>query len=97
MATSSEAFEQVKGILRKLDQSIDAARHRRLAGQAGPATPPPTMPELTEIGGANGSGGRLNDGAGRIPGSANPGAGNQARPLNRARPMLRPDRDSFGQ
>lgn len=97
MATSPEAFEQVKGILRKLDQSIDAARHRRLAGQAGPAVPPSGMPELTEIGGANGSTGRLNGGAGQASGPANPGVGTPARPLNRARPMLRPDGDSFGQ
>ncbi len=29
MATSREAFSQVKDILRKLDRSIDAARERR--------------------------------------------------------------------
>lgn len=34
MGTSPETFAQVKNILRKLDQSIDAARNRRLATPA---------------------------------------------------------------
>ncbi len=32
MPTSPESFSQVKNILRKLDESIDAARGRRLEG-----------------------------------------------------------------
>lgn len=44
MATSPEAFHQVKEILRKLDRSIDSARDKRLSGSdpaplAVPATP----------------------------------------------------------
>lgn len=35
MATSPESFRQVKNILRKLDQSIDAARDRRLTSRSG--------------------------------------------------------------
>lgn len=47
MATSPEAFDQVRNILRKLDQSIDAARRRRLdvvpqpARSAGGVAPAP--------------------------------------------------------
>jgi hypothetical protein len=38
MATSPEAFRQVKNILQKLDQSIDAARDRRLTSKPRGAT-----------------------------------------------------------
>lgn len=45
MATSREAFTQVKDILRKLDRSIDAARERRTGtdrpGMAAPSRPQP--------------------------------------------------------
>jgi len=45
MATSREAFTQVKDILRKLDRSIDDARERRTGtdrpGMAAPARPQP--------------------------------------------------------
>lgn len=42
MATSPESFHQVKNILRKLDQSIDAARDRRLTSRPG-AQPAPAV------------------------------------------------------
>ncbi|HBS29611.1 MAG TPA: hypothetical protein DEB06_09225 [Phycisphaerales bacterium] len=50
MATSPEAFNQVRNILRKLDQSIDAARQRRLDTDPVPVrsaggTPPAPRPE----------------------------------------------------
>lgn len=45
MATSREAFTQVKDILRKLDRSIDDARERRTGndrpGMASPSRPQP--------------------------------------------------------
>jgi len=37
MATSPEAFHQVKEILRKLDRSIDSARDKRLSGTEAPS------------------------------------------------------------
>ena len=62
MATSPEAFRQVKNILQKLDQSIDAARDRRLtskprAGSTGsPATPgSASSPNGAGVNGAHGS------------------------------------------
>lgn len=39
MSTSERAFNQVKAILRKLDQSIEDARERRTQGRAEPAAP----------------------------------------------------------
>ncbi len=39
MGTSPETFARVKDILRKLDRSIDDARHRRLSDGA----PPPSQ------------------------------------------------------
>lgn len=47
MSTSRQAFSQVKDILKKLDQSIDAARQKRVSAEpqrptpgAGPRTGP---------------------------------------------------------
>lgn len=40
MPTSNETLSKVKNILRKMDQSIDAARNRRLTGE----TPEPQGP-----------------------------------------------------
>lgn len=50
MATSPESFDQVRNILRKLDQSIDAARRRRLDEVPQPVrsaggTPPAPRPD----------------------------------------------------
>lgn len=82
MATSAKAFQQVKEILRKLDQSIDTARSRRLGlettGEMGTGTPattatPATPPALGQPTSTNGNG--------------HP----QARPLNRAKPLNRDD------
>jgi len=55
MATSPEAFDQVRNILRKLDQSIDAARRRRLDEVPQPArsaggVPPAPRPVETHPG-----------------------------------------------
>ncbi len=44
MATSPEAFHQVKEILRKLDRSIDSARDKRLSGSEPGPVAPPTAP-----------------------------------------------------
>lgn len=44
MATSPDAFQKVKEILRKLDRSIDSARDRRLSGTEGPAPIPSPVP-----------------------------------------------------
>ncbi|MBL0871329.1 MAG: hypothetical protein IBJ18_12215 [Phycisphaerales bacterium] len=38
MATSAKTFDQVKNILGKLDQRIDAVRNRRVNGEPAPAT-----------------------------------------------------------
>ncbi len=38
MATSAKTFDQVKNILGKLDQRIDAVRNRRVNGEPTPAT-----------------------------------------------------------
>ena len=73
MATSPEAFEQVKNILKKLDKSIDAARDRRLSSQTGTARTLPREPSSYTIGSAE----TLHNVAA------------QPRPTNRARPMLR--------
>jgi len=53
MATSPEAFEQVKNILKKLDQSIDAARDRRLASQPGATRTVSRDPAAHTIGGTD--------------------------------------------
>ncbi len=39
MATSTKTFDQVKSILGKLDQRIDALRSQRITGQPTPAAP----------------------------------------------------------
>lgn len=44
MGTSPETMAQVKNILRKLDQSIDAARDRRLSTRTKPGAPVPATP-----------------------------------------------------
>lgn len=51
MATSPESFNQVKNLLRKLDQSIDAARSRRLtSGPTGkPAPAPAAAPMRSDV------------------------------------------------
>lgn len=81
MATSPEAFRQVKNILQKLDQSIDAARDRRLttAKPRPGAASTPGAPGAT--GSTNGSG--LN-GSNGSPNGAKPGADTN---LNRAKPL----------
>ena len=40
MSTSRQAFSQVKDILKKLDQSIDAARAKRVSAEPTPASRP---------------------------------------------------------
>lgn len=40
MATSPEALAQARNLLRKMDQSIDQARNRRLTGDPVPPPPP---------------------------------------------------------
>jgi hypothetical protein len=45
MPTSPETFSKVKNLLRKLDQSIDSARSKRLDG-ARPAAAPPVRPAM---------------------------------------------------
>jgi len=81
MATSPEAFRQVKDILRKLDQSIDSARARRLGNvtaNTGPTTPQAAVSVApTTIGQPNPTNG--------LP---------LARPLNRAKPLIRDDQHS---
>lgn len=42
MATSPETFNQVRNLLRKMDQSIDQARGKRLSGNEPEPTPPPS-------------------------------------------------------
>lgn len=44
MSTSPETFSKVKNLLRKMDQSIDSARSKRLSGPATPNTPPAPAP-----------------------------------------------------
>ena len=78
MAASPESFQQVKDILRKLDQSIDAARDRRLH-----RSPDARLSSSTAIGVTNSPAARPPLG----PNDPIP----QARPLNRARPRIRPD------
>jgi hypothetical protein len=41
MATSPETFNQVRNLLRKMDQSIDQARGKRLSGNEPAPLPPP--------------------------------------------------------
>ncbi|MBL8744728.1 MAG: hypothetical protein JNK58_00065 [Phycisphaerae bacterium] len=41
MSTSPETFSKVKNLLRKMDQSIDSARSRRLTPPAVPPAPAP--------------------------------------------------------
>lgn len=41
MPTSQETISKVKDILRRMDQSIDSARSRRLAGRNSPQAPSP--------------------------------------------------------
>ncbi|MDX2114639.1 MAG: hypothetical protein SFZ24_03330 [Planctomycetota bacterium] len=50
MANSPESLSKVRTILRKMDQSIDAARNRRLQPPAAPAPVPATSQSAT-IGG----------------------------------------------
>lgn len=75
MATSPETLSQVRNILRKLDQSIDQARGKRLSGpetaNSGPPPAPVPMPAQTLIG------------APANPAPQNPAANNalRARPL----------------
>ena len=86
MATSSESFQQVKDILRKLDRSIDAARTRRLGHGPQPTTAPVT--------GTNGLTSTFHhDPASTTVGKAENGmnGSSQPRPTNRARPLIRND------
>ncbi len=78
MATSPEAFRQVKDILRKLDQSIDSARTRRLGNVT--ANTGPTTPQAAATAAPTAFG--QPDPTNRLP---------QARPLNRAKPLIRDD------
>lgn len=55
MATSAKTFDQVKNILGKLDQRIDAVRNRRVNGEPTPATNTATT-QATNAGGTNGAG-----------------------------------------
>ncbi len=41
MSTSPETFSKVKNLLRKMDQSIDSARSRRLTAPTAPPAPAP--------------------------------------------------------
>lgn len=43
MATSPETFSKVKNLLRKMDQSIDSARAKRLTVNAAPPVPQPML------------------------------------------------------
>lgn len=58
MATSAKTFDQVKNILGKLDQRIDAVRNRRVNGDPAPATnaTATTPTNATNAGGTNGTG-----------------------------------------
>ncbi len=60
MATSAKTFDQVKNILGKLDQRIDAVRNRRVNGDPSPATNP--------VGNAGGSTGNPAGGSGETLG-----------------------------
>ena len=88
MATSPEAFRQVKDILRKLDQSIDSARSRRLGASAnGPPTngkQPATTPATPKAIDPSEPDPRLSQENHGLP---------QARPLNRAKPLIRDDQN----
>lgn len=50
MATSPETFNQVRNLLRKMDQSIDQARGKRLAGDTHPPAQPLPAPQASAAG-----------------------------------------------
>lgn len=81
MGTSPETFNQVKNILRKLDQSIDSARDQRLSKSTASANPGP----------GSGPGTLVPNGGPQIGGLASTAKNPDPteRP-GRARPMLRP-------
>lgn len=43
MSTSPETFSKVKNLLRKMDQSIDSARSKRLTPAPAPSAPAPSI------------------------------------------------------
>ena len=88
MATSPEAFRQVKNILQKLDQSIDAARDRRLTAKPRAGTAP-TPGATGAAGSTNGPGASGPNGGANGPKPSTETNQNRAKPLP---PRLDPNR-----
>jgi hypothetical protein len=74
MATSAKTFDQVKNILGKLDQRIDAVRNRRVNGEPSPATN--TSGSATGAAGSPATGGAETLGLNTVVGGGRANTGN---------------------